>query len=144
MNRLALALLLLPAAAPAETLVAVRPIRAQQIILADDLAVIPGDSAGALRDPAAAVGKEARVTLYPNRPIHSGDLAAPALVDRNQIVILAYAAGPLLIRAEGRALARGGAGETIRVMNLASRSTVSGRIAADGSVTVGPMREETP
>ena len=35
-----------------------------------------------------------------------------------------------------RALARGGGGDRIRVMNIASRSTVSGVIAPDGTVTV--------
>ena len=43
----------------------------------------------------------------------------------------------LRILTEGRALARGGVGDVIRVMNLSSRTTVSGRIAADGSVHVG-------
>ncbi|HHX90132.1 MAG TPA: flagellar basal body P-ring formation protein FlgA, partial [Paracoccus sp.] len=38
----------------------------------------------------------------------------------------------------GRALGRGGAGETIRIMNLASRSTVSGRVAGPGLVEVHP------
>lgn len=139
MIRLALALLLLPGAAKAETLVAVRPIRAQQIIDTADVAVIAATTPGALRDPAEALGMEARVTLYPDRPIRPGDLAPPALVDRNQIVTLEYATGALVILAEGRALARGGAGEEIRVMNLASRTTIRGRITDAGTVTVSPQ-----
>ena len=42
---------------------------------------------------------------------------------------------------EGIWLARpdeAGAGEPVRVMNLASRQTVSGTVAADGSIEVGP------
>lgn len=139
MIRLAFMLFLLAAGAMAETLVAARPIRAQQIIATEDLAVVAPTTTGALRDPAEALGMEARVTLYPNRPIRPGDLAPPALVDRNQIVTLHYATGPLVILAEGRALARGGAGETIRVMNLSSRTTISGRISETGTVTVGPQ-----
>lgn len=142
MIRFMLAMMIWPAAAPAETLIAVRPIRAQQIIGAGDVAVVAAQTSGALRDPSEAVGMEARVTLYPDRPIRPGDLAPPALVDRNQIVTLEYAAGPLVILTEGRALARGGAGETIRVMNLSSRTTISGRITESGAVTVGPQRQE--
>lgn len=51
---------------------------------------------------------------------------------------LSYRLGALEIRAEGRALSRGGVGDEIRVMNLSSRTTVSGRIAEDGAVHVGP------
>ena len=57
-------------------------------------------------------------------------------VKRNQIVTLAYEKAALRIEAEGRALGAGGIGEVIRVMNSTSRVTVSGRIAADGTVVV--------
>jgi hypothetical protein len=45
--------------------------------------------------------------------------------------------GSLAILAEGRSLARGGEGETIRAMNLTSRATVTGRIGPDGAILVG-------
>ncbi|HRK42413.1 MAG TPA: flagellar basal body P-ring formation chaperone FlgA [Gemmobacter sp.] len=133
------AVLLLAFAGPAaaETLVPSRTIRAQDIIAAEDLVVIARTTPGALSDPLEAIGQEARTTLYANRPIRPGDIGAPALIDRNQIVPLNYVTGGLRILTEGRALARGGVGDVIRVMNLSSRTTVSGRIAADGSVHVG-------
>lgn len=123
--------------AAAETLVPTRTIRAQDIIAPEDLTVIARNTPGALSDPLEAVGLEARTTLYANRPIRPGDIGAPAVIDRNQIVPLNYVTGSLSILTEGRALARGGVGDVIRVMNLSSRTTVSGRIAADGSVHVG-------
>lgn len=123
--------------AAADTLVPTRTIRAQDIIAPEDLTVIARNTPGALSDPLEAVGLEARTTLYANRPIRPGDIGAPAVIDRNQIVPLNYVTGSLSILTEGRALARGGVGDVIRVMNLSSRTTVSGRIAADGSVHVG-------
>ncbi|WP_416348416.1 flagellar basal body P-ring formation chaperone FlgA [Gemmobacter sp.] len=133
-------LLLVLAAAPAqaETLVAARTVRAQTVLSAADLGLIRDTLPGMLADPAEAIGQEARITLYAGRPIRPTDIGPPAIVDRNQIVPLAYQAGPLSIVTEGRALMRGGVGDTIRVMNLASRSTISGRIMADGTVTVAP------
>jgi flagella basal body P-ring formation protein FlgA len=128
--------LMLAPPALAESVVATRVIRAQSVVVPEDLAVVDAAIPGALADPAAALGLEARVTLYPGRPVRAGDLGPPALVDRNQIVALDFRAGGLSIRAEGRALARGGAGDVIRVMNLASRTTVSGRIRPDGVVDV--------
>ena len=138
MLRAALALLLLAAPAAADTLVATRTIRAQSVLMPGDIALVTAGAPGALSDPAAALGQEARVTLYAGRPIRPGDLGPPAMVERNQIVALSYRAGGLYIDTEGRALARGGTGEVIRVMNLASRSTVSGRIMPDGRIEVGP------
>ncbi|MEM9971263.1 MAG: flagella basal body P-ring formation protein FlgA, partial [Pseudomonadota bacterium] len=45
----------------------------------------------------------------------------------------------LTIRTEGRVLDRGAVGDRVRVMNLTSRSTVSGIVAAGGTVVVSPL-----
>lgn len=133
-----LLMLCLPFPALADTVVASRTIRAQTVLEAGDVVLAAGEVGGALSDPAQAVGQEARVTLYAGRPIRSGDLGPPAVVERNQLVPLSYVSGPLAIVTEGRALARGGIGDSVNVMNLASRSIVIGRIGADGMVRVGP------
>ena len=135
MIRVALALLL-ATPAHAEMLVAARTIPASQIILADDLVRRDGSVAGALADPALVVGMEARVALYPGRPIRAGDVGPPAVVERNQIILLIFASGTLTITTEGRALDRAGPGDAIRVMNLASRNTVTATIAEDGTAHV--------
>lgn len=124
--------------AAADTLVTTRTIRAQTVLELADLGLISGKVDGALTAPEQAIGMEARVTLYPGRPIRHADLGPHAVINRNQIVPLAYLAGPLAILTEGRALARAGVGDSLRVMNLASRSTVTGRVRADGTVIVGP------
>lgn len=137
----AAALLLLalwPGTVLADSLIALRTVRAQSVLAPDDMTLVGQTIPGALTDPAEALGQEARVTLYAGRPIQAEDVGPPGIVDRNQIVPLAYAAGGLTILTEGRALARGGAGDVIRVMNLASRTTVSGRIDASGRVRVTP------
>jgi flagellar basal body P-ring formation protein FlgA len=124
--------------ATADSLVATRTIRAQSVVQADDVTLVAADIPNALAQIADAVGLEARVAIYAGRPIAAADVGPPALVDRNQIVALAYQSGGLAILTEGRALTRGGVGDVIRVMNLASRSTVAGRVSATGTVVVGP------
>ena len=57
---------------------------------------------------------------------------------RDRIIPLAYAAAGLTLLTEGRALARGGVGDVIEVMNLSSRNKVLGVIGPDGVVRVGP------
>ncbi|MEP3331949.1 flagellar basal body P-ring formation chaperone FlgA [Sedimentitalea sp.] len=137
MKRLIFALLML--AAPelgAEILVPVRTIRAKEIIGHADFVIKEVAVAGALTDPRDLIGQEARVALYPGRPVRAGDIGPPAIVGRNDIVTLVFIQGPLRIMTEGRSLGRGAAGETIRAMNLSSRTTVTGRIQSDGSIEV--------
>ena len=133
---------LLPASAMADSVVATRTIRAQSVIAAQDVAMVPAEITGALTATDAAVGLEAKVTLFAGRPVRAADLAAPALIQRNQVVPLVYQVAGLTIRTDGRALERGGAGAVIKVMNLASHLTVQGAISADGSVRVDPNLQE--
>ena len=130
--------LILPDMAMADSVVATRTIKAQSVVQMEDITLAEGAIPNALDSLASVVGQEARISIYAGRPILAADLGPPTVVDRNQIVSLVYQSGALAILTEGRALARGGVGDVIRVMNLASRSTVSGRIAADGTVLVGP------
>lgn len=133
---------LLPASAMADSVVATRTIRAQSVIAAQDVAMVPAEITGALTATDAAVGLEAKVTLFAGRPVRAADLAAPALIQRNQVVPVVYQVAGLTIRTDGRALERGGAGAVIKVMNLASHLTVQGAISPDGSVRVGPNLQE--
>lgn len=121
----------------ADQIVAARTIRSLSVIGPEDIAFSAGESPGAASAIAEVLGKEARVMLYPGRPIRLDQIGPPALVERNQIVSLVYQAGGLRIATEARALDRAALGEPVRVMNLASRKTVSGTVVADGSVAVG-------
>jgi flagella basal body P-ring formation protein FlgA len=136
-------LLLFVLAAPAsaeETVVAAGTIRGASLILPSDVATVEGATPGALSDMGDAVGMEARVNLYPGRPIRPGDLRPPAIVERNEIVSLRYNHGGLLIMTEGRALDRAAEGESLRVINLSSRQTVTAVASAPGLVIVGPSQ----
>ncbi|MBW0158099.1 flagellar basal body P-ring formation chaperone FlgA [Sedimentimonas flavescens] len=127
---------LIPGSALADTLIATRTLRAQTVLTPADLALEPGTLPGALTTPEEAIGLETRVAIYAGRPLHPEELGPPAIVERNQIVPLTYRQGGLLIQTEGRALDRAGVGDTIRVINVGSRSTVLARIAADGTAIV--------
>lgn len=131
-------LLCLPTATMAESVVAARTIRAGEALVAEDMMLVEADIPGALTTPEEALGQEARVAIYAGRPILRRTLGPQTTVERNQIVTLNYRAGGLSIRTEGRALARGGSGDVVEAMNLMSKTRVSGRIEADGTLTVGP------
>jgi flagellar basal body P-ring formation protein FlgA len=135
-----LAVLLLCVLAPpgwAETVVATHTIRAQSVLTAADVQLAKGNTPGAFSAIEDVLGLEARVNLFAGRPVLSGDIGAPAVIDRNQLVRLTFQSGGLSITADGRSLGRAGVGEILRVMNLGSRQTVSGVVQVDGSVVVG-------
>ena len=120
-----------------ESLIATRIVRAQTLLSAADVTLVAAEIPGALTNPADVLGLEARVTLYPGRAVRAGDVGPPALVERNQFVTLVYNTGGLGITTEGRALARGGVGDVIQVMNLSSRSILVAQVAKDGTLRVG-------
>lgn len=131
-----LALIFWIAPAAADTVVAARTIPAQTLIRAEDIAIDAQTVPGGVADPAFIIGMEARVALFAGRPIRSGDIGVPAIVERNQIVALFYQGNGLMISTEGRALARAAVGDLIRVMNLSSRTTVTARVGSDGAAYV--------
>lgn len=98
---LALALAVAAGPAAAEAVSAARAIRAQTVISAADLELVDQDVPGAVLRVEDAAGLEARVTLYPGRPILLSQIGPPAIVERNQMVQMVYARGPLAISAEG-------------------------------------------
>ena len=122
----------------AQSVTPVRAIRSQTVLVAEDLALAEAAVPGGFASIEDAVGLEAKVALYPGRPILMRQLRAPALVERTAVVRMSYVSGTLRIVPDGRALDRAAAGEPVRVMNLASKQTVTGVVAADGSIEVGP------
>lgn len=120
----------------ADTLTATRVVRPNSLIAPDDITIIEKSVAGAFGSETDIIGLEAKVMLYPGRPILRSHVGPPALVKRNQPVQVIFRHGALTISTDARALSRGAAGDTVRVMNLASRTTVSGQVQTDGSVVV--------
>lgn len=131
-------LCLMLAAQPAfgESLIATRLIAPGAVIAATDVALADAAIPGALTTLQAALGQTARVAIYAGRPLRAGDLGPAILVRRNQTVALRYDAGALVIMAEGRALAEGAAGDTVRAMNTASKTTMIGTVLPDGTIEV--------
>jgi len=132
MIRLLLILMATISPAVAETVVATRTIPALSVISADDVTINGEPTAEAVNAAQSIIGMEARVALFAGRPIRPGDIGQPAVVERNQVIPLAFERNGLVISTEGRALGRAGPGDTIRVMNIGSRMTVSAMIGGDG------------
>lgn len=131
-----IAFCVLPSFVWADFVTPLRTLRAGTIIEPQDVGIDPRSVSGAIELLDEAIGQEARATLYAGRPIRIGDVGPPALVKRNQTISLIYVQNGLRISTDGRALARGGLGDLIRVMNLSSRATLFGEVQANGSVEI--------
>ncbi|MGB3406451.1 MAG: flagellar basal body P-ring formation chaperone FlgA [Jannaschia sp.] len=138
MRHFLLSLVLVATAAPAlaQSVMVLRAVRAGESLSADDLSFAEVEIEDGFVDPRDMIGLEARVNLYPGRPVRLHEVGLPTVVNRNDVVPLIFRRGGLTITLEGRALQRAGDGEILRVMNLSSRTTVTGVATASGAVVV--------
>jgi flagella basal body P-ring formation protein FlgA len=136
------ALLIAPAlASEVPAVVAKRTLRVGALVTAADveLRTVPEHrAAGLITRIEEAIGREVRRNLYAERPVEVEDLGVPTVVERNSLVTVAYRRGTIELTTIGRALDSAGLHELVRVMNLDSRSTIVGMVAAPGVVRVGP------
>jgi flagella basal body P-ring formation protein FlgA len=126
----------LPPALWADIVVPTRTLRAGDILTVDVVRMVGGENVDSFDRIDDVVGQEARTALYANRPILFDQLGPPALIERNQIVLVRFAGSQLIINTEGRALERGGVGDRVKVMNLSSRTTLFGYVQPDGHIAV--------
>ncbi len=133
-----------PAAAHArraqQTLTYARNIQAGDILAASDLvwsedAISSSDGLG---DPDAAIGKAARHALRAGASASARDLLSPRLVKRDEPVRVCFDADGVSLTLDGKAMADGSVGETIRVMNPTSKLVIDAVVSGPGQALVGP------
>lgn len=124
----------------AEVLVLNRAMRAGETVGSSDISVRTREVAGltqaTLTDVSLAVGRTARRALAAGAVVAPDDLQSPRLVRRGQPLTLVGRVGRLVVRADGKALADGGSGDTILVENLNSKRIVRGRVRTDQEADV--------
>jgi flagella basal body P-ring formation protein FlgA len=120
----------------AQAVVATHTLRPGDIVAAEDVQMSEVGNHSGYTDISLVLGLEVQRILYRGRPIRGGDVGPPALVERNEVVTLIYRTGALNISAEGRSLGRGAIGAIVKVLNLASKITVVGRVSETGEIIV--------
>ena len=83
------------------------------------------------------VGKVAKTSLAPGRPIRIDQLSEPEVVKVNKPAILKFISGGLKITAEVIPLNSAKQGERVRARNMHSGVIVSGIAMADGTISAG-------
>ncbi len=82
------------------------------------------------------VGMTPRRILQPDKPVKRGDLQAPKLVSRGDMVTVILNNKGLNLTTQGKALQNGTKGETIRILNASSNKTIEGLITGSKEVTI--------
>ncbi|WCL53037.1 flagellar basal body P-ring formation chaperone FlgA [Gimibacter soli] len=82
------------------------------------------------------VGRTVRRPLQPGQLLNAVDVKTPLAVRKGATIAMKLTSGAMRLVAGGRALENGGVGDTIRVMNLASRQTVDAVVVSDDTVEV--------
>lgn len=90
----------------------------------------------AILDVARIVGKTPRRYLRAGAPLRGDDLRRPVVVTKGSPVMLIVRTNRMVLTAKGRAMQDAAIGETLRVMNTRSKSTVEGVVNAPDQVTV--------
>ena len=90
-----------------------------------------------VREMQDAAGREAKRALRAGETIRTSDLKRPTLVTKGSTVTMIFEVPGIALTAVGRALAEGGEGDTIAVLNPASYRQVSAVITGPGTVHVG-------
>ena len=83
-----------------------------------------------------AVGMQMRKQLRAGQALRATDLSKPDLVQRDDNVTLIYEAAGLYLTIRGKAIESGTEGDTVSVLNLQSKRTVSGVVVGRGQVSI--------
>jgi flagellar basal body P-ring formation protein FlgA len=92
---------------------------------------------GIVRNISDAAGKEAKRALRAGEFLRISDLKRPTLVAKGSTVTMIFEVPGITLTATGRALAEGGEGDSIPVLNPTSFRQVVAVVTAPGTVRVG-------
>ncbi|MBL9011727.1 MAG: flagellar basal body P-ring formation protein FlgA [Alphaproteobacteria bacterium] len=94
---------------------------------------------GALTDSDDVVGFSARRQLRAGLALREGDFEKPVVVRKGDAVTVVYRVPGVELTARGKAMANGGLGDTVPVVNVQSHKQIEAVITGAGAVTVSPQ-----
>lgn len=120
--------------------VTTRGVAKGEIISESDVAWVEIRADGIRRQTATdldqIVGQEAKRQIRPDTPIRVGDVWAPRLVRKGDLVTLSVHTRFMLLQTNGQALEDGALNEVVRILNLKSKKTVQGVVSGEGEIRI--------
>ena len=110
--------------------------RISDALLTEASDVAPTAAQGAIADRSQLVGKVARRTLLPGKPIPLNGVEEARAVSVGALVKIVYADDGIALSTVAQALQNGFVGQIVQLRNLDSGIVVTGAIQPDGSVRI--------
>ncbi len=89
-------------------------------------------------DAAELIGKTPRRPLRQEQPVRSGDIQAPLLIHKDQLVTIILETPSMRLTAQGKALEDGAQGAAVRVTNTQSNRIIDGTVIGPDTISVSP------
>lgn len=90
------------------------------------------------------IGMQLRRPMRAGTPIRVADIVKPDFVLRDQSVTVIYQVPGIYLTTRGKALESGAEGDTVSVVNLQTKRTLTGTVTARGQVTVQGASQSAP
>ncbi|MGY8711531.1 flagellar basal body P-ring formation chaperone FlgA [Bradyrhizobium sp. 18BD] len=90
------------------------------------------------------VGMQLRRPMRAGMPIRVADIVKPDFVQRDQSVTIIYQVPGLYLTTRGKAIESGAEGDTVSVLNLQSKRTLTGVVTGRGQITVQGASQSAP
>ncbi len=131
-------------AAQAPVLTYVHSLNAGDIVQAQDLSWSRDAVAGAdaPRDPDAVIGMAARRPVREGDAVSLRDISAPTVIRKDDVIAVTFAMNGMSLTLQAKALTDAATGQSVSVMNPASRKIIQAVATAPGQAVVGPEAEQ--
>lgn len=130
-----------------EVAVLTRDIDRADLLKSSDLSLERRPKAEVAGEPASrdrSIGMQLRRAMRAGTPIRAADLVKPDFVVRDQAVTIIYQVPGLYLTTRGKAIESGAEGDTVSVLNLHSKRTLTGIVTGRGQVTVQGASQSAP
>ena len=130
-----------------EVAVLTRDIDRSEMLKSSDVAQERRPKADVTGEPALrerAVGMQLRRAMRAGTPIRVADIVKPEFVSRDQSVTVIYEVPGIYLTTRGKALEGGAEGDTVSVLNLQTKRTLTGVVTGRGQVTVQGASQSAP
>ena len=130
-----------------EVAVLTRDIDRADTLKSSDVALERRPKAEVTGEPASrerSVGMQLRRPMRAGTPLRAADIVKPDFVVRDQAVTVIFLAPGLYLTTRGKAIESGAEGDTVSVLNLQSKRTLTGVVTGRGQVTIQGASQSAP
>ena len=130
-----------------EVAVLTRDIDRADLLKSSDISLERRPKAEVTGEPASrerTIGMQLRRPMRAGTPIRIADIVKPDFVQRDQSVTVIYQVPGIYLTTRGKAIESGAEGDTVSVLNLQTKRTLTGVVTGRGQVTVQGASQSAP